>query len=188
MNVSLRILAGSALALFVISYSFGRFAKRNAGSSSSEVLKSHEQTVDVATVVSTTSAAITVTQDHSQETIEKLDGTKVTIKHDIVTHEAVRVVNHEIVKIEYKDKVVEKIKIVKSPSVPASWRVGLGIGFSTSSSCIPLSNLYQPVPAIASQFPLVLGASIDRRIAGPVWLGLSLDSSKTAKITASLEF
>lgn len=84
-------------------------------------------------------------------------------------------------KVVYKDRIVEKEKIVEA-SKPG-WRVGAGIGLS-----IPSTFLGEPQIGVPGLRGAVVEIGVDRRVIGPLWVGLHGNTQGTVTLGLSGEF
>jgi hypothetical protein len=108
------------------------------------------------------------------------DGT--TVEHQVETfnadterhQETARVEVREIERVVYRDREIEK----KVELVPRNWRAGALVGLDVSRA-----SLVPPSPG-----PLVFGAHVERRIAGPVWVGAWGVTSGAVGLSLAVEF
>lgn len=86
---------------------------------------------------------------------------------------------HVITETKYVDRIVEKEKqVLRQPD----WRVGVGLGYSFAT----LAG--QPEIGLPSMHGLVVQAGAARRILGPVFVGVSLNTQGTAFVNLSASF
>lgn len=182
-------IAGAAgLLLCVASYGFGRYSQP------AEVKTTDKKLTVEADHAKATDSLVTDSSSHVVEVVHKdtttttqPDGAKVVVNHDVVTREVVRTVfKDRVVTQEHetiKEVAVEHTKLVIAAK--PQWRAGIDLG----ATLVGGSRLdLVPIPPPYSIVPIVYGAHVERRIAGPIWLGLHLDNTKTATLSASLEF
>jgi hypothetical protein len=121
------------------------------------------------------------------ETVQtkKPDGTVVTLtKQDADTNTGTNettdsTATHTLTEVKYVDRIVEKEKLVlRQPD----WRVMVGVGYAFAT----LAG--QPEIGLPSMHGLVVQAGADRRILGPVFVGVSLNTQGTAFVNLSAVF
>lgn len=133
---------------------------------------------------SSSSSSTGTARDRSIEETHHPDGTVTVITHDVETKIEYRDVVHtveveKIVTVEKKVE-VEKTRIVETAR--PQWRAGLLVGLTTSSSRVVAPELLFPV------VPLDAGVTLERRIAGTVWMGAWLNTDKSAGVSLAMEF
>lgn len=160
-----------ALAVFVavfLAFAVGRFA-----TPAKVVVQTKTQTVEK--IVQAKAEVRTETQ------VVYRDRTVVTHKDGTVEHRNIEQTSngqvdtkHESAeKVVYRDR--ELLRVVESPK--PQWRVGVLAG---------VDILHLGRPQLFG--PVALGAHVERRIAGPVWLGAFGLSSGAAGVSVSVEF
>lgn len=86
---------------------------------------------------------------------------------------------HALTVTKYVDRIVEKEKqVLRQPD----WRVSVGVGYAFAG----LAS--QPEIGLPSMHGVVVQAGADRRILGPVFLGVSLNTQGTAFVNLSASF
>ena len=134
---------------------------------------------------------------HEEITVTvKPDGSKETKTiRDIDTRKIVQVVEKTVEKVldvRYVDKIVEKQvekvvtrDVIKEVTITASkpqWRIGPTVGIDIMTI---LGQRVQPIPQLG---PAVIGVTAERRILGPVFLGVYGNTSGQVGLSVNAEF
>lgn len=84
----------------------------------------------------------------------------------------------EVEKLVAVEKIVEKEKIVESPR--RNWLI-------SASALVDVTQV-QALPGAELQFPVELGGQVQRRIVGPLWVGVQGTHRGSVGLTLGLEF
>jgi len=170
----------------ILAFSFGRWSVRE---STHEIVIDNSMAVEAdrsvryMVVYRNLTTETETDQKTSKTTIEiiKPDGTQIKIEKDEnESHTREKVAETEQktdaeidtkVKIEYQQQIVEKEKIVP---VDKDWRLSLRGGVV--------------LPEITSGKPWVVGAEVDRRILGPISMGLWADTRGAGGVAVTFDF
>lgn len=181
------------LALVALGYGFGRYAQPAKVVTTEKVVTVEKQVV--VTQIKTEVQIAKVYLKNSDEKIHRVttetkkpDGSDVkTVSEDInidsVVHE-----NNTQTEIKYVDKIVEKevVKTVDKEKLvyrdSANWRLGANVGYS-----IP-HLLDNAGVGVAGLNGLVLGAQVDRKVLGPIYLGVFGNTQGTVGLAVSAGF
>lgn len=182
------IAVGVVLLALLLGYGGGRYAQPAKVVEKEKIVTKVETKIEYQDRVVTKIEYVKVQEKHQHvetTTTKKPDGevvttTKTDTDTDTNVHKDTDKVEEKVV---YKDRivqqVVEKEKLVlRQPD----WRLAAGVGVS-----IP-HYLNQPDVGISIPYGLVVQAEADRRIIGPVWLGVFGNTQGTAGLMLSAVF
>lgn len=123
---------------------------------------------------------------HRETTTTKApDGTvvtKTTTDTDVNKHQSAETNKTDDKQLTHDRVVVQTVEKLKLVDKELTWRLGAGVGFS-----FPYA-LGQPELGVPGLHGLVVQASIDRRILGPVWLGIFGNTQGTFGLNASVQW
>jgi hypothetical protein len=124
---------------------------------------------------------------HTEKTTTKApDGTVTTkeVTDDNTDQNSDTQTKRDDVKTEIKtvtvDKIVERVKLVEPQRL--NWRMGAGVGYSLPTAW------GQPMIGIPGLHGFVIQLDGDRRLAGPVWFGVFVNTQATVGLHLSVEW
>lgn len=172
-----RELAIAGVVLLAIGFVLGRYSA--SGPRIDERSKVVEETRQIATerVGEVGSEATAIARTVIVET--RPDGTRIETQRD----EAIRVEVREVevvrtVQVEV-ERVVERERVVAAAQ--PNWRVAVDLGLADAPHRLD-------VPGVPRYLPAVANLAAERRIAGPVWVGVWASSTPAVGIRVAVEF
>lgn len=144
-----------------------------------------ERTVEAKVERGEVSSGVRTTDDERVSTTvvrvveSRPDGTRIETERHEAAREVVREV--EVVRVETVEKIVYRDRERTEENAAPQWRIGAELGIANAPRRID-------IPGVPRYAPIVAGVTLERRIAGPVWVGGFVSSTPAAGLRVAVEF